>query len=265
MVRGTLTIALTVALMLVTGCVKKPKEVKAVPQPKHDTVVVHKKDSSDVFKEFYKDTAVASDASAKTFSLNAPESYIPEFSKNGRYVVQVSSQTSRTLASELTTELKEKGYPAYMVEIQNPSSDKQGTYFRTRVGGFATRSDAKAFGENILKPMKLDYWVDLKSNEGTPAEPSFNGGGASSSFTSGSSSYSSSSANSWSAPTPLSPAPSVSPAPTPASPSPISSGSSSSMSTPAPAPLPDITPSPPPVKNARPLGSGGWHDTASVW
>jgi hypothetical protein len=135
-----------------------------------------KSDTGDIFNEFYKDSAVSPQMekkNTKTFSMKVPESPATEFAENGRWVVQIATMGSRVLADELATEFKEKGYPAYMAEVQNPTPELQGTYYRVRIGAFASRSAAAAFGENVLKPANYDYWVDRKSNDGVGVESNF--------------------------------------------------------------------------------------------
>ena len=180
MVFRTLLTAIAVFGLVFSGCGKKPKQAQdqnvqiptvATTPAAADTTV--KKDSVDVFNEFYKDSkdqGAKSKKISKTFSVNTenqtPESYTPEFSENGRYVVQIAASSSQAAADELTASIKGKGYPAYVTEVQNPTPVLQGTFYRVRIGGFTTMADAKSFGENILRPANYDYWVDLKSNEG---------------------------------------------------------------------------------------------------
>jgi hypothetical protein len=188
MIVRTLLIAAAVCGLIFAGCGKKPKQAQVQNIPQIPTTAAPtpapapapaKVDTGDVFKEFYKGPK---ETKAKT---GAPESYTPEFSENGRYVVQIAAGPSSAGAEELANAFKGKGYPAYVAEVQNPTPEISGTYYRVRIGGFAALADAKAFGENILRPANYDYWVDLKSNDavgtGTPA--------AQAPFSSGTSTY----------------------------------------------------------------------------
>jgi hypothetical protein len=167
----TLLIAMAVCGLVFSGCGKKPKQaqVQNVPQVPEPAAVAPsapaKTDTGDVFKEFSKKGSKEAEGKGNKKAI-APESYTPEFSDNGRYVVQIAAASARTAADELAAAFKGKGYPAYVVEVQNPTPALQGTYYRVRIGGFAMLADAKAFGENILRQANYDYWVDLKSNEG---------------------------------------------------------------------------------------------------
>jgi hypothetical protein len=136
-------------------------------------------DTADIFKEFYsEDTAKKSPSkkesgkTAKTIAKNetfspasAASSSQAEFSENGRYVVQVSCVKSQRFAEKIVAGLKDKRYPAYVAEVQNPTPNLSGAYYRIRIGGFNGFSAAKAFGENTLTPNGYQYWVDKKSND----------------------------------------------------------------------------------------------------
>jgi hypothetical protein len=87
------------------------------------------------------------------------------FSKDGKYVVQVKVFQARSQAKALEAKLISSGFPAYVAEVESPTADLSGTYYRVRIGGFATRAAANDFGQNSLKPQGFDYWVDAKSND----------------------------------------------------------------------------------------------------
>ncbi len=88
-------------------------------------------------------------------------------SENGRIAVQVSVFKSKKMAENLMAKLASAGYPAYVTEVESPTPELAGTYHRVRVGYFAKISEANTFGENVLKPMGYDFWVDNKSHDNT--------------------------------------------------------------------------------------------------
>jgi hypothetical protein len=192
MLLRALVMAMAVCGLLFSGCAKKPKQaqqqnvqIPAMPE-QAAAPAAPKTDSGDVFNEYYKDSK--GKKVGKTFSMNASagsESYTPAFSEEGNYVVQIAAGPSSTGAEELARAFKGKGYPAYVAEVQNPTPELAGTYYRVRIGGFAMLADAKAFGENILRPANYDFWVDLKSNDGVGTG---SGAAASTDYSSGSSS-----------------------------------------------------------------------------
>ena len=87
-------------------------------------------------------------------------------SESGRFVVQVSIFKSKRQAAGLVEKLAGQGYPAYVAEVQDPVPELSGTYHRVRIGKFQTLADARSFGENTLKPLGYDFWVDNKKNDG---------------------------------------------------------------------------------------------------
>lgn len=88
------------------------------------------------------------------------------FSDAGHIVVQVAIFKSKKQAAALVEKLSGQGYPAYVAEVTDPVPQLSGTYHRVRIGKFLKIADAKAFGENTLKPLGYDYWVDNKKNDG---------------------------------------------------------------------------------------------------
>jgi cell division septation protein DedD len=169
-----------VSALAITGCNKKKDSsaTKFTQTPVASKPATPEKvnDSDDIFNEFYKD-----DKGSQKEKLNTTETFTPtgasagrsgtrsasgsSFSANGRYVVQVSTIRSKSLAERNLSKLEEAGYPAYIAEVQNPTPDLSGTYYRLRIGGFSTIAAAREFSESSLKPSGYDYWIDNKSND----------------------------------------------------------------------------------------------------
>lgn len=167
--RWSSTIAIALLAVAIAGCGKKQK-AETVPDNADPVATVKTADTSDVFSEFYTEARDTGKKSSPTFSMNEPASFVPAFSRVGAYVTQVATMASRRHADELARELKAKGYPAYVTEVENPRPDLNGTFFRVRIGRFATITDARNFGENVLKPANYTFWVDRKSNDKAPGE-----------------------------------------------------------------------------------------------
>jgi hypothetical protein len=176
-----LCLSLAVAV-LATGCGKKKTE--QVPQETSVAADSTKKDSSDVFDEFFQDDKKAEKAKPAPTDV--------QFAEDGRFVVQVSCVGSQALADELVAKLQGKGWPAYVAQVQNPTPELPGTYYRVRIGGFYGVTPARSFGDNVLVPEGFDFWVDNRSNDNVGIESYGLGGSAPASSDYGSSSSTSS-------------------------------------------------------------------------
>lgn len=132
------------------------------------------RDTSDIFDEFYdedvsddsfEDPSEGTAGGSTEDSYSSYESYTANFDPDGRYVVQVSTIGDKPIADDVAAKFEKMGYPTYLAEVQNPTPELIGSYYRVRIGGFNGVSDAKAFGENALLPQGYDYWVDNRSND----------------------------------------------------------------------------------------------------
>lgn len=165
-----------ITALMFAGCAKKRNDssvnhfqqsnTSIATNPVKSSVI----DSEDIFSEFYKDenTSIQKEklSSKETFTPSATNgAYTPSFSQNGRYVIQISTVRSQSLAEEFKVKLEKLGYPAYIAEVQNPTPALNGTFYRIRVGAFSTLSEAKIFGDTVLKSSGYDYWIDYKSND----------------------------------------------------------------------------------------------------
>jgi hypothetical protein len=188
---------ISITLVIFPGCNKKNKfadmkKSPAMPEMTKKSTT----DTGDIFKEFYSDDTtgqgISKKASSKPGSKNhtfSPASATPvsappsaavsgEFLENGKYVVQVSCVQSKSFAEKMVRTLKEKNFPAYSAEVQNPTPALSGTFHRVRIGCFGGYGSAKAFGNNTLVPAGYEFWVDKKANDNTGLEGYGLGGGA---------------------------------------------------------------------------------------
>jgi cell division septation protein DedD len=243
----SIALAAAVAALTLAGCPKKesPEEVELAAQEARKAAQERKK-KVDVFDEFYVDEAKKMSDSAKGKGKGKTDAPAAEpkalaaaggtqkFSGNGRYVVQVNSTASESGANKIAAKMKGLGYPAYVVAVQNPTPELIGTYFRVRLGGFDSYSDAKAFAESTLEPAGYDYWIDRKANDNVGIQ----GGGFGS--PSGQPQYPAAPPPQQYQPAPA-PAPARAPAPAPAQ-----------GYQPAPPPAQGYQPAPAPVQQAAP-------------
>jgi hypothetical protein len=176
---GRIIIAGILALAVIAGCTKKKIDKdKDFTSTKTTTAPAA---SQDIFDEFYKeDTASASKTEDNYASEPVRQAApAPSFVENGRFVVQVSTVVSRSLADDIAAKLAAKGYPSYIAEVQNPTPALSGTYYRVRIGGFNRVSVARSFGENTLTAEGYEYWVDNRANDNVGLDGSGMGSGGS--------------------------------------------------------------------------------------
>ena len=125
-------------------------------------------DESDaIFDEFYEESKPE-----KQEEITPPENLQKspmrsqlQFFPNGQYVVQVTCVQSKNYARKIAIKMEDKGYPAYIAEVEDPTPNLAGLYHRVRIGGFSTYNSAKVFGEDYLVPDGYEYWVDNRSND----------------------------------------------------------------------------------------------------
>jgi len=218
--RGLLIAAVCVFAVLcgaLCGCAKKnAAQKKAMAANSQSPAAAQAAKSKDIFDEFYDNAqGSAADAAAKgaqkTFStspsnksaasVTAAAGSTPSFSENGNYSVQISTVGSELMANHLVERMREKSYPAYVARVENPTPSLSGLFYRVRIGGFATITDAKSFAENSLVTSGYEYWIDNRSNDNVGMEGYGLGAGQPASTYQNYGSSSSSSSSSWSAPT----------------------------------------------------------------
>ncbi len=164
-------------LLAISGCGKKDEpetqtsSYSDMPQLESSAPT---KDSAEIFDEFYdgeseesysNNSVEETTESTDSYSSSAASDYTPDFAPDGRYVVQVSTVASRAVGEDVAQKFENMGYPAYLAEVQNPTADLMGTYYRVRIGSFNSISSANQFGNNALVPKGYDFWVDYRSND----------------------------------------------------------------------------------------------------
>ena len=87
-----------------------------------------------------------------------------EQESSGPFVIQVSIQSSKKAANGIVNKLSDQGIKAYVAEVENPG-ELEGTFYRVRVGYFATIAHAQQFGKEVLAPQGYAGWVDNRKND----------------------------------------------------------------------------------------------------
>ena len=152
--------------IMISGC-KKDKEAPAVIE-EVPAAAPPETDTSATLSEEPQLQHVGKDAkpgSAKNTFHPSASADKAGFSDAGHFVVQVAIFQSKRQAANLVEKLSGQGFPAYVAEVENPVPQLAGIYHRVRIGKFMKIADARAFGENTLKPMGYDFWIDNKKND----------------------------------------------------------------------------------------------------
>jgi len=76
----------------------------------------------------------------------------------GKYTVQVSSWRTQRRAERDAQRFSDKGFNAYVQTAYIPSLG--GTWYRVRVGGYATKPEAREMAARLTGMLESGYWVD---------------------------------------------------------------------------------------------------------
>jgi hypothetical protein len=140
------------------------KKEKPAPAVVEETPMESAPQNTDTSAVMPEEPALSQVGGSKRHSGGSSSAAMPEgIVTDGRYVVQVSVFKSRRMAGNVVEKLAAQGYPAYVAEVQDPSAELSGTYHRVRIGSFRSLAEAGKFGDNTLKPLGYDFWVDKKS------------------------------------------------------------------------------------------------------
>ncbi len=158
------TILACAGFILVVGCGKKKQEGA---QNQIDTTAGLAEEDTATFNDTVSSGKTLEDV--EQYMANKPKgNAMPaapgEFVENGRYAIQISSSRFERSSQKLVDKLKEQNIPAYISEVENPTSDLLGTYYRVRVGYFGGVSSARSYGPT-LAGMGYEWWVDNRSND----------------------------------------------------------------------------------------------------
>ncbi len=168
--------AASLCALLLTACSESEEQVQPTVTPKAKTAEKNSVAETNDDPELKPMTAAAPTDSAKAKKQEVkganPDGAAVAVSQgqSGSYVIQIGIQPSRKSANAIVAKLAESGIEAYISEVENPG-ELEGTYYRIRVGYFATIHDAKEFGKSRLEAAGFPWWVDNRSNDsvGNPA------------------------------------------------------------------------------------------------
>jgi len=108
------------------------------------------------------ETAPVAEASPPPVAVSA------EPGPDGDWVLQVNIHKTEADARAQVAKLAAAGIPAYALPVPTDGAGLAGQYWRVRVGRFASRAAAQAYGQSRIVPRGLKFWIDRKSNESRP-------------------------------------------------------------------------------------------------
>jgi hypothetical protein len=105
-----------------------------------------------------------------TRTVKPPKAGAEGLVPNGAYTLQVGIYNTERLALKRAEALKTQGIPAYVARVEDPTPALPGTYYRVRVGSFASSQSARDYGATYLAPAGIDFWADLKGRDSHPVK-----------------------------------------------------------------------------------------------
>lgn len=79
-----------------------------------------------------------------------------ETSADGDWTLQLSASQNREEADKFASRLRDRGYAPYIIEAEVPN---KGTWFRVRMGRFASKDAAQRYLQDFRRETKLDAFV----------------------------------------------------------------------------------------------------------
>ena len=158
------------ASQLFLACSKEEEVVPEIDLKKAKGAAVSEKQDSeepslqpiDALANSSKSKDAVSPAATKP-ALSASTNAVEQES-SGSYVIQISIQPSKRNANAIIEKLSSNNIKAYIADVENPG-ELEGTYYRVRIGYFASIESAQNFGKQTLERLGYAWWVDNKSND----------------------------------------------------------------------------------------------------
>lgn len=142
------------------ACGPSQEEIKAKEQAKKDSLAQVESARN---AQIEADRLAAQAESQRLAAIEAEkERRRIDFSKDGKYTVQVEASRGNDLAEKQVQVWKKRGFPdAYVVQFGNEATGE--IWFRVRLGSFATKKMANKAANLVFEDYKLKAWVTTKS------------------------------------------------------------------------------------------------------
>ncbi|MGO9828908.1 MAG: SPOR domain-containing protein [Myxococcaceae bacterium] len=130
----------------------KPEPVGKMAESKPEVAkAVEKKPEAPASKSA--DAGAVATRGAASAAAKAPDATaVP----GGAFTLQLGASQNREDAERMVSRLREKGYAPYIVSAEVPG---KGTYYRVRMGSFATREAASRYLEDFRRETKTEAFV----------------------------------------------------------------------------------------------------------
>lgn len=160
---------LITAAVLLSGCNKKTETPAPEPVP-DTTLALPELPELPELDPVPEEVIVEPEFEAEAKPEPKPADPKRGLTEGGAYTLQVGIYNTERQAKAFSEKLKKQGFPAYVARVQDPTPALQGTYYRVRVGAFATSKAARDYGAANLAPLDIPFWADLKGRDTTPVK-----------------------------------------------------------------------------------------------
>ncbi|NPD27028.1 SPOR domain-containing protein [Corallococcus exiguus] len=136
--------------------VEEPAKVAAKPEPKVVEPVKGKVEETPVATRTAARDGGMKEAIARAQALPAEPPRPSEAVKGGAFTLQLSAFQSRQDADRFAARLRDKGYAPYILTAEVPG---KGTWYRVRMGSFASKEAAGRYLTDFKRETQLDAYV----------------------------------------------------------------------------------------------------------
>ncbi|RKG69130.1 SPOR domain-containing protein [Corallococcus sp. CA054B] len=136
--------------------VEEPAKVAAKPEPKVVEPVKGKVEETPVATRTAARDGGMKEAIARAQALPAEPPRPSEAVKGGAFTLQLSAFQSRQDADRFAARLRDKGYAPYILAAEVPG---KGTWYRVRMGSFASKEAAGRYLTDFKRETQLDAYV----------------------------------------------------------------------------------------------------------
>ncbi len=148
-----LVLVLVLSLSLVIACSQKQDEADQIEQ---EMLAAEQEAAAAAADSITTDPAATPPADVAAVPAEETSSYAPTTDEGEGFAIQIASCESVEYAEHLVELYAGRGYEPYITEY-----DLNGQlYYRVRLGGLATLTDAKALKNDLIDRYSVKCWID---------------------------------------------------------------------------------------------------------